>query len=129
MMRQKLVAMKKNSSRQRQLIFGWMLLAAFNSSIVQSQTIAFPGAEGFGKYTTGGREGRVYVVTNLNDDGKGSFREAVEAKHPRIVVFAVSGTIHLSSPLRFSKNLTIAGQTAPRRRYLRGRLSRVAGWR
>lgn len=77
------------------------------------EAIAFPGAEGFGKYTTGGRGGKVYIVSNLEDEGEGSFRQAVEAKHPRIVVFAISGTIHLKSPLHIAKNVTIAGQTAP----------------
>lgn len=77
------------------------------------RTIAFPGAEGFGKYTTGGRGGKVCVVTNLEDHGPGSFREAAEAKYPRIIVFAVSGTIHLEKKLGIQKNATIAGQTAP----------------
>jgi pectate lyase len=75
--------------------------------------IAFPGAEGFGKYTTGGRGGKILTVTNLDDSGPGSFREAVSAKGPRIVVFAISGTIHLNTPLSIKADVTIAGQTAP----------------
>ncbi|MGY6521478.1 MAG: LamG-like jellyroll fold domain-containing protein [Mongoliitalea sp.] len=76
--------------------------------------LAFPGAEGFGKYATGGRGGVVYIVTNLNDSGQGSLREALEAREPRVVVFEVSGTIDLKSQINVRHgNLTVAGQTAP----------------
>ena len=75
---------------------------------------AFPGAEGFGMFSHGGRGGKVFVVSNLNGRGPGSIREAVEAKGARIVVFAVGGTIDLDGTLRISNpHCTIAGQTAP----------------
>lgn len=78
----------------------------------QAQTLAFPGAEGFGKYVTGGRGGEVYHVTNLNDDGDGSFRDAVSQPN-RIVVFDVGGVINITDRIVIQKNITIAGQTAP----------------
>ncbi len=73
---------------------------------------AFPGAVGFGAQATGGRGGTVYHVTNLNDSGPGSFRDAV-SHTSRIVIFDVGGTIQLNSAVSVASNLTIAGQTAP----------------
>jgi hypothetical protein len=79
-----------------------------------SKLPAFPGAQGFGTTTVGGRGGKVIEVTNLEDSGPGSFREAVDANCPRIVVFRVGGTIMLKSRIRVNNPyITIAGQTAP----------------
>lgn len=109
---------------KRTIIAAALLHLIFFSSCAQSRkmvrpagdegtAVAFPGAEGYGKYTTGGRGGKVLVVTNLDDDGPGSLRAALKGKDAKVVVFAVSGTIHLLSKLNIQANTTIAGQTAP----------------
>ena len=89
-------------------------LFAFLPLQAQDMLSAFPGAEGFGMYATGGRGGIVYHVTSLADDGsEGTFRKAVESDEPRIIVFDISGTIFLKGSVAIRANKTLLGQTAP----------------
>ncbi len=82
--------------------------------VVKGPVVAFPGAEGFGAGSVGGRGGKVYEVTNTNDSGSGSLRSCIEASGPRICIFRTGGLITLNSPLTIlNPYITIAGQTAP----------------
>jgi len=95
---------------------GTLTSTAFTGKIISSATaatlVSFPGAVGYGSHATGGRKGSVYHVTNLDDSGTGSFRDAVSVSN-RIIVFDVSGYITLKTAVSCKSNLTIAGQTAP----------------
>ncbi|MBC7947371.1 MAG: pectate lyase [Chitinophagaceae bacterium] len=93
-----------------------IILALWFCQPIIAQPIAFPGAEGFGKFASGGRGGKVMIVKNLNDKGEGSFRHALEQYpgEPLTILFSISGIIELESNIVIKRsNLTIAGQTAP----------------
>src|SRR5207249_492975 len=90
------------------------LAGAGDKTLVKAAIPAFPGAEGGGAWTPGGRGGKIFVVTSLKDTGPGSLREAVEAKGPRMVVFRVAGIIEIDRPLAINHPfITIASQSAP----------------
>ena len=95
--------------------FAPLLLAAIAVPTFAADVVAFPGAQGWGRWAKGARASSsptVYHVTNLNDSGSGSLRDAVSSSN-RIIVFDVSGVIKLNSRMVFSSNLYVAGQTAP----------------
>lgn len=95
-----------------------ILASLLNVNTVYAQQYAFPGAEGHGQFSRGGRGGQIIKVTNLHDSGPGSLRNCIDQKYPRICMFEVSGLIEVKSPLFINGGgpesfITIAGQSAP----------------
>jgi len=110
MFQKAMIAIKKDEQNGKPYI-PW---AAKPSDLPQAKIVSFPGAEGGGAYTFGGRGGKVYVVNTLADSGPGSFRDACEQGGARIVVFNVAGIIHLKTPISIrAPYITIEGQSAP----------------
>ena len=114
-MRQLPIKLDKSSSKLKSLNYLFLLLISLlTSPTIEAQQLAFPTAEGYGRFVSGGRGGKVIYVTNLNDSGAGRFRAALTDSGPRTVVFNVSGTLTLNSPISVKNgDLTIAGQTSP----------------
>lgn len=106
----------KRSTLTLNLVFKIFMICGLVANLgnLNAQTLAFPEATGFGRYTTGARGAanpQIYLVTNLNDNGPGSFRDAV-SQEGRFVIFRVGGIVNLLSPVVVAGNTTIAGQTA-----------------